>query len=83
MDGKCFIILLPWLLRMELTACALHEQKHEGEPQCYSRFDYEYKTVRQLVALEDVFSELKTKNEELLKRTELLENEINRNKGKI
>lgn len=81
MDEKCFIILLPWLLRMELTACALHEQKHEGEPQCYSRFDYEYKTVRQLVALEDAFSELKTKNEELLKRTELLENEINRHKG--
>ena len=63
----------PWLLLicmylagMELSACAFIGPKHEEEPQCYSRFDFEYKTVQKLVALENAYSELKTTTDQVL-----------------
>ena len=35
------------------------------EPQCYSRFDYEYKVVQKIVALENLCEKFKTTNSEL------------------
>ena len=41
------------------------------EPQCRSQFDYEYKVVQKIVALENICGDLKTENSEL--RTEVNE----------
>ena len=41
----------------------------DREPHCYSRFDYEYKVVQKIVALENKCSELQETNVEL--RTEI------------
>ena len=35
------------------------------EPQCFSRFDYEFKVVQKLVELENICSKLQEENEKL------------------
>ena len=47
------------------------DSNHAQEPQCRSQFDYEYKVVQKIVALENICGDLKTENSEL--RTEVNE----------
>ena len=47
------------------------DSNHAQEPQCRSQFDYEYKVVQKIVALENICGDLKTENSEL--RTEFNE----------
>ena len=41
------------------------DSNHGQEPQCRSQFDYEYKVVQKIVALENICGDLKTENSEL------------------
>ena len=41
------------------------DSDHSQEPQCHSQFDYEYKVVQKIVALENLCENLKTENSEL------------------
>ena len=48
----------------------------QNEPQCSSRFDYEYKVVQKLVDLENSKREQDKMIEELMKKYSILETEI-------
>ena len=49
------------------------------EPQCYSRFDYDYKIVQKMNQLENVYTELEATNNDLRKEVEKLK----KNQGKL
>lgn len=38
------------------------------EPQCYSRFDYDYKLLQKVTQLEDAFADVKASCDELLQK---------------
>ena len=66
------MVLGPFLLinfQIPKVMCFTHivgsEADQRREPHCYSRFDYEYKVVQKIVALENLCEEFKTTNNEL------------------
>ena len=62
-------IILYIFFQTAFQSCILADAKRDIEPNCYSRFDYEYKVVQKIVALENECSELHETNDEL--RTEI------------
>ena len=63
------ILIHIFLVTIEL---GLHAHDLGDEPQCYSRFDYDYKIQKKLIELENAYTELKTTNKELQKDVEML-----------
>ena len=57
-----------------ITVCAL-EINSKHEPQCYSRFDYEYKVVQKLVELENDAKEQRAVNKALESKLESTKSE--------
>ena len=58
-----------------ITVCAL-EINSKHEPQCYSRFEYEYKVVQKLVELENDAKEQQTVNKALESKLESTRSEM-------
>ena len=58
------------------VAWAASLSKLEHEPQCYSRFDYEYKVVQKLVDLDNSQNEQKGNNAAQLDRIKAIESEL-------
>ena len=70
MPSKLFVFTL-------LTvAWAASLAKHDQEPQCYSRFDYEYKVVQKLVDLDNGQNEQKGNSAAQLDRIKAIEAEL-------
>lgn len=67
-----FGVIVLFYFQFVVMTCAVVTPEHDREPQCYSRFDYEYKVVQKIVALENMYNELKTKNSELRMEIESL-----------
>ena len=63
-----------------ITTCALVSDM-EPEPQCYSRFDYEYKVVQKLFELEQGAKEQRTINKALEKDLESTKSGIEQRLG--
>ena len=64
------------ILTFLTVAWAASLSKPEHEPQCYSRFDYEYKVVQKLVDLDNDRNEQKGNNAEQLDRIKVIEAEL-------
>ena len=78
--GLRYRIAMAMLYSIQLTnAISFDDQKAQPEPHCYSRFDYEYKVVQKLVALEDSCSHLKTATDALKTEIDNLKIELNGN----
>ena len=75
--GLRYRIAMAVLYSIQLTnAISFNDQKAHLEPHCYSRFDYEFKVVQKLVALEDTCSHLKTTTDNLKTEIDKLKNEL-------
>ena len=65
-----------FLCLLQMVTITFGLPKQDDEPHCYSRFDYEFKVVQKLVALENAYSELQMTNG-------VLQSEIDDLKSKI
>ena len=65
-----------FLCLLQMVTITFGLPKQDDGPHCYSRFDYEFKVVQKLVALENAYSELQMTNG-------VLQSEIDDLKSKI
>ena len=68
-----------FLCFLQMVTITFGFPKQDDEPNCYSRFDYEFKVVQKLVAVENAYSELKTTNEVLQREIDNLKSKITGN----
>lgn len=70
------IVLSYIYFQIVFQACILTDAKRDTEPNCYSRFDYEYKVVQKIVGLENECSKLHETNDELRTEIRSLRNKV-------